>query len=386
MNPPFHAEQVNLITYGSLLHGLAGARRWAYAMRLLHLLRQDGISPSETGFSSVLNSCVGQWPQALQLLRPSASVFEVNGVITACEKGGVWELALRILFAASSQFKVAPDMISYSSAISACANRGLWETALLLLFEMTCKRIPANDISFNAVIGACKEDGRWAEALSLLSLMEDQQHPPDVVSFGSAISTCDVAGRWAAAFGLLTSMAQREVTPNVLCFSAALLSLRGLRSAGRAWRMATELVQRMDMARVAMDVPGFDAVAHACDAAAQFSEQPQLLHACEESRGDTNNGGQKTSNMGSRGFTFVSFLCERLNRLLAPCALTLVWLWLAAGTEIGADEVSCLQSGRPLEAAEAPRQTEVVREWASVRGRWLQTFLHWYHAGDSQDE
>ena len=38
-------------------------------------------------------------------------------------------------------------MISYSSAISACANRGLWEKALLLLFEMTCKRIPANDIS-----------------------------------------------------------------------------------------------------------------------------------------------------------------------------------------------------------------------------------------------
>lgn len=31
--------QVNLITYGSLLHGLAGARRWAYAMQLLHLLR-----------------------------------------------------------------------------------------------------------------------------------------------------------------------------------------------------------------------------------------------------------------------------------------------------------------------------------------------------------
>jgi len=72
-----------------------------------------------------------------------------------------------------------------------------------------------------------------------------------------------------------------------------------------------------------------------------------------------------------------------LNRLLAPCALTLVWLWLAAGTEIfeiDADEVSCLQSGRPLEAAEAPRQTEPVRNWASIRGRWLQTFLHWYHA------
>ena len=49
---------------------------------------------------------------------------------------------------------------------------------------------------------------------------------------------------------------QQQVTPNVLCFSGALLSLRGLRSAECAWRMATELVQRMDMARVAMDVAG----------------------------------------------------------------------------------------------------------------------------------
>lgn len=166
-------------------------------------------------------------------------------------------------------------MISYSSAISACANRGLWEKALLLLFEMTCKRIPANDISFNAVIGACKEDGRWAEALSLLFLMEDQQHPPDVVSFGSAISSCDVAGRWEVVLQLLTSMAQREVTPNILCFSGALLSLRGLRSAGCAWRMAIELVRRMDMARVAMDVAGTQHASFKVTFESQFGGAPR---------------------------------------------------------------------------------------------------------------
>ena len=152
------------------------------------------------GFSSALKACVGQpWPLAVQLLRPSPSLYEVNGVIAACEKGGVWDRALWILFAAPREFKaetfcfgllfcgcwlqvwffiekdcsildfhalcfnfflinssqkisqifrqVSPDLISYSSAISACATCGLWDAALWLLSEMAQKRIAANDIS-----------------------------------------------------------------------------------------------------------------------------------------------------------------------------------------------------------------------------------------------
>eukprot|EP00434_Breviolum_minutum_P026257 symbB.v1.2.023208.t1/scaffold2101.1/size89465/9 len=272
----------NLITYSSLLHGLASARRWSMAVMMLTALEQAGTSPTETGFSSVLNACGGQWPRCLQLLRPQGGRFEVNSVISACEKGGVWELAMWILYA-MSKWQAVPDTISYSSAISACAKRGFWENALQLLFEMTTQRIPVNDISFNAVIGACKEDGRWAEAVSLLFLMEEGSYPPDVVSFGSAISACDVAGHWEAALGLLICMQEKKVLPNILCFSGALLSLRGMQAAPLGvWCMAMGLLKQVYMARVAMDVPGLDAVAKACDAAAQFAEQPQLLRACEE--------------------------------------------------------------------------------------------------------
>ena len=53
------------------------------------------------------------------------------------------------------------------------------------------------------------------------------------------------------------------MVPNVLCFSAALLALRGLRGAVGAWQIGHGLVQRLGMARVDLDVPGYDAIAHA---------------------------------------------------------------------------------------------------------------------------
>jgi HSP20 family molecular chaperone IbpA len=68
---------------------------------------------------------------------------------------------------------------------------------------------------------------------------------------------------------------QQQVTPNILCFSGALLSLRGLRSAGCAWRMAIELVRRMDMARVAMDVAGTQHASVKVTVESQFGGAPR---------------------------------------------------------------------------------------------------------------
>lgn len=52
----------------------------------------------------------------------------------------------------------------------------------------------------------------------------------------------------------LTGPGCPQVPPNILCFSGALLSLRGARRGASAWKMATALVSRMAVARVAMDV------------------------------------------------------------------------------------------------------------------------------------
>ena len=58
-----------------------------------------------------------------------------NAAISACEKGGRWEITLELLNGCMTWS--TPDTISYSAAISACENGGRWELALEFLKE--CK-------------------------------------------------------------------------------------------------------------------------------------------------------------------------------------------------------------------------------------------------------
>ena len=93
------ALRANLITVNSLLHGCAKARRWLQAVSYCERLRHHSSVPNETSLSSVLSSCVGHWPLAQQLLRSSPSLYELNSVLNAYEKGSGWELASALLTA-----------------------------------------------------------------------------------------------------------------------------------------------------------------------------------------------------------------------------------------------------------------------------------------------
>lgn len=93
------ALRANLITVNSLLHGCAKARRWLQAVSYCERLRHHSSVPNETSLSSVLSSCVGHWSLAQQLLRSSPSLYELNSVLNAYEKGSGWELASALLMA-----------------------------------------------------------------------------------------------------------------------------------------------------------------------------------------------------------------------------------------------------------------------------------------------
>ena len=91
--------------------------------------------------------CAAQWQQALRLwsgmvgIRIDPDVTGYGAVISACEKGGQWLLALAQLREMHQQ-RAKVDVISYSAAVSACEKGRQWLLALAQLREMHQHLVP----------------------------------------------------------------------------------------------------------------------------------------------------------------------------------------------------------------------------------------------------
>ena len=63
--------------------------------------------------------------------------------------------------------RVVPDKISFSAGISACEKGGEWQMALYLLSDKLISRVVPDVINFSAGISACEKGGKWQIALYL---------------------------------------------------------------------------------------------------------------------------------------------------------------------------------------------------------------------------
>ncbi len=88
-------------------------------------------------------------------------------MLSACQKGGEWQLASCVFHASRGQ-AVYPNTISYDACISSGEKAGQWQLGIHLLYSMYLERIERIDVSFNAAISALEKAGRWQIAVQTL--------------------------------------------------------------------------------------------------------------------------------------------------------------------------------------------------------------------------
>ncbi|CAE8585044.1 unnamed protein product, partial [Polarella glacialis] len=124
---------------------------------------------------------------ALRRGRVEVNVFHASAVISACDKGRRWALALSVLGSLLPQRNLRPNAFAYSAAMSACAKGGQWHSALLLLSQMPELKIMPNAVSYNAGISAAEKGGQWQLALcTLRQHMPEVRVAPDKISYNAA--------------------------------------------------------------------------------------------------------------------------------------------------------------------------------------------------------
>ena len=115
---------------------------------------------------------------------------------------------------ASEQFQCCH--LSFGVAISACEKGGQWEQALRFGEELRESGMTANMISFSAAISACEKGWQWQQALALPHKMREAGMSANVISFSAVISACDKGGQWQHALALPHKMREAGMAANLM--------------------------------------------------------------------------------------------------------------------------------------------------------------------------
>eukprot|EP00913_Durusdinium_trenchii_P015660 g14720.t2 len=126
----------------------AKSKLWVEALQLFDSLPVARVAPNVFCFGAALSRCptypakAGEWQQALHFLEymdtvaVEPSIISYNAAISACEKANHWRQALELFTLASTQTRLAGDVVGVNAALSACAKAAAQTQALSLFRAM----------------------------------------------------------------------------------------------------------------------------------------------------------------------------------------------------------------------------------------------------------
>ena len=136
--------------------------------------------------------------------------------------------------------RVIPNVLSFSAGISACEKGGQWQMALCLLAQMPAARVIPNVLSLNAGISACEKGGEWQMALCLLAQMPAATVIPNAISFNAGIQACGTARQWRMALSVFSCLVSNGQTPDCNSYTQVLDAVYPERLGFRIFRKALE--------------------------------------------------------------------------------------------------------------------------------------------------
>ena len=176
-------------------------------------MARNRIQPDVVTYGAAIAACAtgGRWKEACELLArmevPGSEVAPdiqcYNSCITALGRGDRCADALQMLGRLESHPRLQPTTVSYNAAISACERAGHWQDAVRLLDSMIhpTSAVQPSTVSLNAAISACEKAGEWRQAIRLLeSFGGDAQGGAaavrrDAASYTAALSAIATSGR-----------------------------------------------------------------------------------------------------------------------------------------------------------------------------------------------
>lgn len=167
------------ISHNALLSAFQKGQQWQKALHTFQELRSAGTM-NLISYNSVMRACIDHWTLALQLFTdlkkechefPRGDLVTYSSLISACEKGQQWCLALRI-FEDSQRQEVLFDSILYMATISAVKSK--WRIVLDLLAELRMRHFSIDTDAYDVILSSCEQGGVAKNASTFLRELQDE--------------------------------------------------------------------------------------------------------------------------------------------------------------------------------------------------------------------
>eukprot|EP00931_Biecheleriopsis_adriatica_P034195 TRINITY_DN19777_c1_g1_i1.p1 TRINITY_DN19777_c1_g1~~TRINITY_DN19777_c1_g1_i1.p1 ORF type:complete len:390 (-),score=84.98 TRINITY_DN19777_c1_g1_i1:5-1174(-) len=171
---------------------------WDRALLLLMQMQKLEGSLNTISFSTGITAANYHWPLALALLsdakhaRVRKDSIMQHAVLSACEKGSHWLLALHEL----SQLRNA-GTVAHNAALGACAAQDCWCWVLELLCDLDSQARVPSEVTSRVALGALVASRQWQRAVLTAAVLHSARAEPNAATRGAVVSACEV-GFWAA--------------------------------------------------------------------------------------------------------------------------------------------------------------------------------------------
>ncbi|KAF3636332.1 hypothetical protein FXO38_24254 [Capsicum annuum] len=188
----------NVISWNTLISGLAQRREFKQAMDAFNEMQDQGVKPDENTLVGVLNCCsnlgalgVGKWVHKyVDRNRIQVTGFAGNALVDMYAKCGTMDDALKVFGSMSTK-----DIYSYTSVIVGLAAHGKARMALDFFYEMLDIGIQPNEVTFVGVLTACSHGGLVEEGQKLFADMwRVHKLKPRIEHYGCMVDLLGRAG------------------------------------------------------------------------------------------------------------------------------------------------------------------------------------------------
>ncbi|CAK9065154.1 Pentatricopeptide repeat-containing protein At2g31400, partial [Durusdinium trenchii] len=229
--------------------GTVGTTRWTDALHIYSLGIRLGIRLDAFSGSSMSSVCASssQWRFALQLCRAGCvDVVSMCAGSFAWSSAHVWEAASVALIQG-----LQPDIISFGSVLYACDRGGHWKVALRLLRKMSTSNLKWNTVVCVAAMSACRTASKWRRALGLMSTQPSSASP---VLFNALVNACSSSMIWKDSLELCSEAKHKSQLDDIAISCCA---------ASSPWQVAAGLATQMMLEAMSIDEGLYAALIHA---------------------------------------------------------------------------------------------------------------------------
>ena len=234
------ALESNIVTQNSLMMACNKAQQWMKSLDLWDGLAEHRLDPTSISYTSVMGTCEAgaRWIEALQFFKNMqlSNITHIavhTAAISACGKGGNWEVALFLLCSMES-LQIRASLISINAAIDACAIAEQWSAAMTLLMDLRRSNMQWDTITYTSLITACRE---WPDAISLLCEAHTKTLGQNLVLHNASISA--LQEKWEGSLLLLQDVTTLVLEPSINTLNSALAS------SSEEWQHSLQLLNEM---------------------------------------------------------------------------------------------------------------------------------------------